>query len=255
MFSKMPERIISVVPSQTELLFDLGLDKEVIGITRFCIHPQKWFKEKPKIGGTKKLNIDKIISMCPDLIIANKEENTKEDIEILKQHFPVWISDIYSLEDALKMIAAIGELTEKKEKAAAIIQTIKTEFALLDNEFKNKKYIRTAYFIWYNPMMAAAKCTFIDDMLNKCKFENAFADKNRYPKIAEHQLQEVNPELILLSSEPFPFKEKHIAYFKEICPNTIIKLVDGELFSWYGSRLMYSAKYFKQLREEIDNNL
>lgn len=250
-FSKKPERIISVVPSQTELLFELGLDKEVVGITKFCIHPESWFREKERIGGTKNLNIDKIISLQPDLIIANKEENTKEDIELLQQHFPVWISDINTLADALKMIADIGELTGKKEKAAEIIQTIETEFQLLKREFKNLKYIRTAYFIWFNPLMTAANHTFINYMLGLCNFENVFADKNRYPEISEHELKEVNPGLILLSSEPFPFKEKHISYFQSICPKAKIHLVDGELFSWYGSRLIYSAKYFKQLRLKI----
>lgn len=250
-FSKKPQRIISVVPSQTELLYDLGLDKEVVGITKFCIHPECWFREKERIGGTKNLNIDKIISLQPDLIIANKEENTQKDIELLQQHFPVWISDINTLTDALKMIADIGKLTEKEDKAAEIIHTIKSEFDLLKLDFKNKKSIRTAYFIWFNPMMTAANHTFINCMLGICNFENVFADKNRYPEISEQELKEANPELILLSSEPFPFKEKHIAYFQFICPKAKIELVDGEFFSWYGSRLIYAAKYFKQLRLKI----
>lgn len=249
--SQHPNRIISVVPSQTELLYSLGLDKEVVGITKFCIHPEKWFREKERVGGTKKLNIEKIISLKPDLIIANKEENTKEDIETLKQYFPVWISDINSLEDALKMIADIGEITEKKEKATEFIHTIASQFNTLKLEINNLRKIRTAYFIWFNPLMAAANHTFINYMLGLCNFENVFADKNRYPEISEHELKESNPEIILLSSEPFPFKVKHISYFQSICPKAKIQLVDGEFFSWYGSRLIYSANYFKQLRQEL----
>jgi ABC-type Fe3+-hydroxamate transport system substrate-binding protein len=246
-----PKKIISVVPSQTELLFDLGLNDEVIGITKFCIHPDNWFRNKERIGGTKKLNIEKIISLNPDLIIANKEENTKEDIENLKKYFPVWISNIYTLEDALQMIHLIGEITHTQLKAKNIIETIEREFASLREELQNKKTIRTAYFIWYKPMMTVGHDTFINYMLQQANFENMFKSKDRYPEISEEELQAMNPELILLSSEPFPFNEKHVNYFKTICPNAQIMLVDGEMFSWYGSRLIHSAKYFKQLREEI----
>src|ERR1700741_3198050 len=96
---QIPQRIISLVPSQTELLFDLGLDKEVVGITKFCVHPPEWFQTKTRVGGTKQLKIDLIKQLQPDLIIANKEENVKEQIEELEKHFPVWISDVNNLED------------------------------------------------------------------------------------------------------------------------------------------------------------
>ncbi|GIU70031.1 MAG: iron ABC transporter [Candidatus Woesearchaeota archaeon] len=248
---EIPKKIISVVPSQTELLFDLGLNDEVIGITKFCIHPEKWFREKERIGGTKKLNIEKIKALNPDLIIANKEENIKEDIEELQKYFPVWISDIYSLDDALNMIEAIGKITDASPKAKEIINLIKQEFSRFEKSIVEQKTLKTAYFIWYNPIMAAGNNTFIHSMLELCKFDNVFKNMERYPEITEEQLKIANPELILLSSEPFPFKEKHVAYFKSICPNAIVKLVDGEMFSWYGSRLTYSANYFKQLRNEI----
>ncbi len=229
------------------------MNEEVIGITKFCIHPEKWFREKERIGGTKKLNIEKIKALNPDLIIANKEENTKEDIEKLQKNFPVWISNIYTLEDALKMIYDIGEITEKQNKANEIINTIQKEFTVLKQFIKTKKSIRTAYFIWFNPMMAAAENTFIDNMLYSCGFKNVFNHKNRYPEISDQDIKDANPELILLSSEPFPFKEKHIEYFKSLLPNAKVILADGELFSWYGSRLIHSAKYFKQIREIIAN--
>lgn len=254
-FSEKPQRIVSVVPSQTELLFELGLEKEVLAITKFCIRPDKWFREKVRIGGTKKLNIEKIIALKPDLIIANKEENTQEDIEALKKYFRVWISDINSLNDALKMICGIGELTGKSEKANELVRNIEKEFSLLKHYLHDAKTVRTAYFIWYNPLMAAANHTFINFMLGECKFENVFSPLNRYPEISESVLKDANPELILLSSEPFPFKEKHVEYFKEICPDAIVKLVDGELFSWYGSRLIFSPNYFKQLRLTVQREI
>ena len=109
----IPKRIISVVPSQTELLFDIGLDEEVIGITKFCVHPEQWFRTKKRVGGTKQLNIDIINSLKPDLIIANKEENTREEISLLQSKYHVWTSDIGHLNDALCMIYDIGSITVK----------------------------------------------------------------------------------------------------------------------------------------------
>ncbi|MFN7013902.1 MAG: ABC transporter substrate-binding protein, partial [Bacteroidia bacterium] len=180
-----PKRIISVVPSQTELLYDLGIDKEVIGITKFCIHPEKWFRKKERIGGTKKLNIEKIKALKPDLIIANKEENTKEDIEELQRYFPVWISDIYSLNDALNMIESIGKITDTSPKAKVIANLIKQEFSAFEESIAEQKAIKTAYFIWFNPIMAAAANTFIHSMLELCKFDNVFKNMERYLEINE----------------------------------------------------------------------
>jgi len=247
-----PKRIISIVPSQTELLYDLGLDEEVIGITKFCVHPEKWFRKKPRVGGTKKLNFEKINELQPDLIIANKEENEREQIIKLQQHYPVWISDIRNLADALQMIEVVGELIGKEEKTKNIIMKIQKEFSKLetrlDNYREKSKPLLTAYLIWENPLMAAGKDTFINDMLKRCGLKNSFASHaNRYPEISEIDLQKSNPDLILLSSEPYPFKEKHIAEIQATCPNAKVLLVDGEMFSWYGSRLLKSSEYFKNL--------
>lgn len=249
-----PLRIISLVPSQTELLFDLGLNKEVVGITKFCIHPAHWLKEKTIIGGTKQLNIDKIASLKPDLIIGNKEENSKEDIEILMQSYPLWMSDINTFEDALEMIESIAHITHTTKLGNDIITKIKQEFAILPQVNKVKK--RTAYFIWNKPMMVAGQTTFINEMLQICGFENVFSTTHhfkqqkesvRYPQINESELIAAQPELILLSSEPFPFKEKHVSYFMKLCPKAEIKIVDGEMFSWYGSRLSLAPSYFSKL--------
>ncbi|MEO6882545.1 MAG: helical backbone metal receptor [Bacteroidia bacterium] len=251
---EIPKKIISVVPSQTELLYDLGLDEEVIGITKFCIHPEKWFREKTRIGGTKKLDIEKIKLLNPDLIIANKEENEKSQIEELARDFNVWISDIKTLDDALQMILRIGEITNKKERAGEIKQKIEIEFEKIIFRQVKKKFLRTAYFIWKKPFMVAGEDTFIDEMLRICGLENVFPKNifsdtrnTRYPEISAEQLKAANPEIILLSSEPYPFKEKHIEEFKLICPQAKIKIVDGELFSWYGSRLLESPAYFAEL--------
>lgn len=240
-----PKRIISVVPSQTELLYDLGLGNEVIGITKFCIHPQEWFRNKERIGGTKNLNTEKIKSLKPDLIIANKEENTKEQIEELQRYFPVWISDIATVTDALQMIKQIGRLVDKEDAAQHIISTVTENFP--DEKIPNHS---VAYFIWYRPWMSVGNDTFIHDVLRRCGFRNAFGNEMRYPEIGMDALKQASPDVILLSSEPFPFKEKHIDEMKEILPNAIVKLVDGEMFSWYGSRMVKACDYLKAFIQE-----
>lgn len=245
-----PKRIVSLVPSQTELLFDLGLETEVVGITKFCIHPNEWFKNKTRVGGTKNVNFKQIDKLQPDLIIANKEENTKEDIEQLAKKYPVWISDIYALNDALSMIENIGKLTQTETKANSIILQIQKEFKSLEHKKNSKKTV--AYFIWNKPYMCAAKNTFIDDMLDYCGFENVFSHSTeRYPLTSEQELKNLNPDFVFLSSEPFPFKQKHIEELQQILPKSNVQIVDGELFSWYGSRLIQSPKYFSQILKNL----
>lgn len=240
---RMP-RIISLVPSQTELLFDLGLDEQIVGITKFCVHPAAKVKEKPKIGGTKNFHFDRIDSLQPDLIIGNKEENYKEGIHKLKEKYPVWMSDITTLDDALEMIMALGRLTSTENRAAEIRDTVVNGFSRV-NRHTPKKVL---YFIWKNPYMVVGHNTFIDEIIKRLGLRNLAADLERYPELSPDDIESLQPDLILLSSEPFPFKEKHVAEFLEICPSAEIKIVDGEMFSWYGSRLMKAAEYFNQLQ-------
>ncbi|MGB4773931.1 MAG: helical backbone metal receptor [Daejeonella sp.] len=246
-----PCRIISLVPSQTELLFDLGLDEEIVGITKFCIHPQEMVKNKLKTGGTKKLDLTKIRELKPDLIIGNKEENTKDQIEQLMKEFPVWMSDITNLDSALQMIREVGILVGKDGRAKYIADEIIFNFNSIDAIRGN---LRIAYFIWKDPYIVAGKQTFIDDMINRLGCKNAF-ELERYPQLNVEDIRKVSPDVIFLSSEPYPFKEKHIKEFHSICPNTQVLIVDGELFSWYGSRLKLSPPYFTLLQKEIMKNL
>lgn len=237
-----PRRIISLVPSQTELLFDLGLEEQIVGITKFCIHPQSQFKIKEKIGGTKQLNLAKIRSLKPDLIIGNKEENEQQQIEELMQEFPVWMSDIYNLKDALEMIKGVGKVVDRQAKADEIAHEIQKSFeGLIIHPIK-----KVIYFIWKDPYMLAGKNTFIDDMLRMAGFENII-QADRYPTYSFTELAAMQPEAVFLSSEPYPFKERHVKAFQEIWPEAKIQLVDGEFFSWYGSRLLKAADYFGTL--------
>lgn len=243
--NQTPLRIVSLVPSQTELLYQLGLDPEVVGQTLFCIHPAHQHQTKPRVGGTKNLNLDKIRSLKPDLIIGNKEENEQSQIEVLMHEFPVWMSDIQNLDDALNMILQIGQLVNKESAATNIHYQIKTSFDAL---VQTEKRGNCVYLIWREPYLAAGNNTFINDMLQRCGYKNLATQlPGRYPEISIQWLQEQNVQHVLLSSEPYPFKDKHMDELSKICTQAKIQLVDGELFSWYGSRLMESAKYFKSL--------
>lgn len=252
-----PSRIISVVPSQTELLADLGLDDEVIGITRFCVHPQKWFRAKTRVGGTKQLHRDQIASLNPDLIIANREENAKEQIDELAKLFPVWISDVKTLNDAYVMMHAVGEITGKQEAALARTEKIKNAFREWRTDSKGIKpknlnsKLTCAYLIWNDPLMTIGGDTFIHHMLGKAGFENVFGNLQRYPQISRDLLQEKNPDFLFLSSEPFPFRWQHADDMKKWFPHAEMLLVDGEMFSWYGSRMLKAPEYFRQLHQSI----
>lgn len=238
-----PKRIVSLVPSQSELLWDLGLREELVGITKFCVHPKELYKSITKIGGTKTIDILKIRALKPDLIIGNKEENEHAQITELQKEFPVWMSDIYNLQDSLTMIQSVGGLVNRVEEALKIKDNIHTSFTNLKTV--NKKVL---YLIWKDPYMAAGNATFIGDMLHKMGLQNVITDKNgRYPNLSLEDIKSLNPEFIFLSSEPYPFKEKHIQEFKQLLPASKIILVDGELFSWYGSRLLKSVRYFNEL--------
>ncbi|TSJ48123.1 ABC transporter substrate-binding protein [Fluviicola chungangensis] len=238
-------RIVSLVPSQTELLVDLGLRDKLVGITKFCVHPVGLKKEVQLIGGTKNVKIDLVRSLNPDLVIGNKEENNQADIEELEVIHPTWMSDIFNLEDALDMIRKIGEITETAKRAEEIVSEIKTNFSQLEGLKKTGKTV--LYLIWKNPYIAVGPNTFIDSMLHTLGFENAMT-KERYPEV---NLQQLNPDLIFLSSEPFPFKEKHIEELQNQFPASQVVLVDGEYFSWYGSRLIGAPAYFTELLHQI----
>jgi hypothetical protein len=244
-----PRRIVSLVPSQTEYFFDLGLDSEVIGITKFCIHPKEWRKTKTIVGGTKKLSIAKIKALNPDLVIGNKEENNRADIEAIREFCPVWLSDVSSLDDAYDMMSVLGEMVEKQKKATDIINDIKAGFKTISSL---NVAIHALYFIWKNPYMVAGSNTFIDSLLSECNISNALGDKTRYPEIALKEVDRESINLILLSSEPFPFKERDKKELEECFPGIPIEIVDGELFSWYGSRLSKSPMYYNQIIDKIN---
>ena len=239
----LPKRIISLVPSQTELLADLGLEEHVVGITKFCIHPPAWRKTKALVGGTKHFDFEAIHSLQPDLIIGNKEENYKEGIEALEGRYPVWVSDIITLQDAFGMIAGVGQMTGSILAASRMVNAIRDAFT----QIKKYEPLSVLYLIWKKPWMAAGSGTFIHEMLTTIGLNNVAVHLPRYPEVSSQQIHELKPDLIFLSSEPYPFQDKHKAELQQFCPASKILLVDGEMFSWYGSRLLKAPAYFNSL--------
>ena len=227
-----PRRIVSLVPSQTELLFDLGLGGRVVGVTDFCTEPAAALANCVHIGGTKRFLFDRIDALSPDLIIGNREENYAEGITRLEQRYPVWMSDIFTLDDALDMIGAIGDVTGTAEQTLRMASEIRAAFASLTAPSE----ISAAYLIWKKPWMAAGAATFIDDMLRRAGFANVFADCERYPECTLEQLIARQPQVVMLSSEPFPFDASHVAELAKLMPRSRVVPVDAMPFSWYGSR-------------------
>ncbi len=240
------QRIVSLVPSQTELLADLGLEDEVVGITKFCVHPEKWFRSKARIGGTKSVHTDRVAALKPDLIIANKEENDKAQIEALECLAPVWVSDIRTLSEALEMIRSIGTFCGKATEGNLIAETVADGFGALENSVKRT----AAYGIWRAPWMWAGSDTFINDLMQRCGLVNVLHD-TRYPEVSLQALAALQPDVVLLSSEPYPFKDAHITEVQSILPEAKVALVDGEMFSWYGSRLLHAPEYLARLLQSL----
>ncbi|MBU2940269.1 ABC transporter substrate-binding protein [Lacinutrix sp. C3R15] len=249
-FNSVPKRIVSLVPSQTELLFDLGLEDAIVGITKFCVHPNHLLKTKTIVGGTKQIHLEKIKALQPDIILCNKEENTKDIVEACGTICKVHVSNIENISDCITMIKQYGEIFNKKEVASRISEEIQNNLKDFQIYIQNKTTIKAAYFIWKDPFMVAGKDTFINCLLQVNKFENVYADLGRYPEI--HLKRDKDIDLVLLSSEPYPFKEKHIQELKTYYTNAKIQLVDGEMFSWYGSRLIKSFTYFKLLHQNLE---
>lgn len=251
-FDNTPKRIVSLVPSQTELLYDLGLEDSIVGITKFCVHPVHFKSIKKIVGGTKQVKIDKIKELRPDIIIANKEENTKEMVKELSWICPVWVTNIITVDDNLQMIADFGQLFNKRTEAQKWLDKLNFAYNDFQHFIKDQPIKKAAYFIWANPYMVAGKETFINELLKLNHFQNIYEEKGRYPEIELKRIRlEGDPDLVFLSSEPFPFKDEHAFEIGRFTNHAKTIFVDGEYFSWYGSRLIKAFEYFKKLHQKL----
>ena len=248
----LPKRIVSLVPSQTELLVDLGLREEIVGLTKFCVHPRELRKEKQVVGGTKQVHFHKISALNPDIILCNKEENTAEMVTDLEKIAPVHVSDVKTIDDTLELILQYGEIFKVSEKASEIAEEISFLRDQFQEEMQHVPMRKVAYFIWKDPWMVAGKDTFIDHLLQLNKLQNVFSEEDsRYPEVNLGDLGQKKLDLLLLSTEPFPFAKKHVQVLENEVAGARVLIVDGEFFSWYGSRLTAAFTYFKSFQENL----
>lgn len=245
-FPELPERIVSLVPSITELVCDLGLRESLVGVTKFCVHPHGLLQEKQIIGGTKNVNIQKVAALKPGLILASKEENVQEQIEELAARFPVYVSDVKDLPAAMQMIEDVSRMCRKEKEGERLNHEIKS---ILQEQVPNQRP-KVAYLIWKRPFMVAGGDTYISAALNACGFENVFADQNRYPVVSVEDFTWMGCDAIFLSSEPYPFKQAECAELERIT-GIPCRLVDGEAFSWYGSRIPGGLRYGRDLYQTL----
>lgn len=246
-YSFPPKRIISLCPGITDTLLSLNLDHEVVGRTRYCIHPAEKVGQIQVVGGTKEIKMERIRELKPDLVIAEKEENTKEIVDEVSKHYPVYVAEVQSIDESFRMIHDIGEITNKNNEAASLIEKIKSGFESLPT----KPGKRVAYVIWKKPYMVVGGNTYINSLLERMGFENPFTQlEGRYPAVTTEQFQQAKLDYLFLATEPFPFKEKHIEEFQEFLPKVKPMIIDGEMF-WYGPRMHEAVTYFKEFYKNI----
>ncbi|ANX05566.1 hypothetical protein PG2T_08815 [Immundisolibacter cernigliae] len=245
-----PQRIVSLVPSQTELLFDLGAGERVVGVTKFCVHPAQARASRRSVGGTKTPDIERIRALTPDLVLANREENRAQDVAAIAAFAPVYVTEANTVAQALAMARAVGFALGAEAAAARIAADVEAAFS----ELPRLDGLRCAYLIWRRPWMAAGGGSFIDDVLRRLGLANVFAGRPRYPEVTAADLATAAPDVVLLSSEPYPFKPAHAQELADVLPQARILPVDGEMFCWPGSRLLAAAGYFHELLPHLAGN-
>ena len=243
------QRIVSLVPSLTELLAELGLDEEVVGLTRFCVHPAGWKARKTIVGGTKNVDVDRVRSLAPDLVIANVEENEREPVEAIAAFAPVLVTEPATVDGALAMIRSVGGAVGRAPEADALADEIARGFAALEPLAADP--VRALYLIWRDPWMSVGGDTYISDVMARGGLVNVCTGLARYPALTEAEVRRLAPEAVLLSSEPYPFKDKHLAEFQALAPGAEVLLADGEAFSWYGPRMRTAPGAIRALRQRL----
>lgn len=243
-----PQHILSICPAITETLFALGVGKHVVGRTKYCIFPKDTIDSVPTVGGTKDVDIEKVRELKPDLIIAEKEENTRETVEALSHIAPVVVFEVQTVDESYRLINDLGILIGSQAESEDLVKNIKTRM----NPLAATPSKKVAYLIWRKPYMAVGSTTYIESILSHLGFQNVAASlEGRYPAITLDELKELSPDAILLSSEPFPFAEKHQKEIAEVLTDIPSYLVDGEMF-WYGAKMLEASAYFRDLQQRIN---
>ena len=246
-------RIVSLCPSLTELVFDLGRGDDLVAVTRWCVHPEDGVASIEKAGGTKNPDVDRIVELAPDLVLMNREENRIEDARALERAgLRCHVSMPRDVAETAEMVRSIGAAVDRGERAEAIARDIESRAERVVRDSSGKSPVRFAYLIWRRPWMAVNADTFSHALLAAAGGRNVFASKSdRYPEIDLAELTTANPDLILLCTEPFPFTEEHVAELAESTslPRERFQIADGEYLSWHGSRTPDGIDYAAALIE------
>jgi len=259
---KKPFGVVSLVPSWTETLFSLGLtQREILGRTRYCVHPRTQVLSVEEVGGPRDPKVARIIEIDPDLIVADREENRQEDIAEMDRRWPVsrvFVGDPFSVTRALKHVEQLGWLLGCETRARQLVIEINSCLARVKRENRGK----AAYLVWQDPFMAASRETYIGDVLTIFGYQNVLdrhvkddlglGGETRYPAVSLDVLAYLKPQTIFLSTEPFPFEKKHADHLRSrlrdldsvFGESVDIRIVDGEYFAWYGSRMVPAFRHF-----------
>ena len=254
-------RIVSLCPSLTELVFDLGAGDALVGRTKFCVQPRHLVDRVEAVGGTKNPKIDRIVALAPDLVLMNEEENRVEDAEALRAAGVACHTSMpRDVPGTARVVRSIGSALGRTERAEEIARDIEARSARVRATAERAARVPYAYLIWRKPYMTVSADTYVSALLAEAGGENVFgARPERYPEITPDELRDAAPRMLLLSSEPFPFKQSHIdelVAVTGIAPERF-RLVDGELLSWHGPRTALGVEYARAVlvgdRKEIGN--
>lgn len=248
-------KIVSLCPSLTELVFDLGAGNLLLGRTKFCVHPAGRVDAIEKVGGTKNPKVDRIIELAPDLVLMNDEENRKEDADaLLAAGLRLHSSMPRTATETAAMIRSIGMAIGRAREAEPIAADVERRADRVRREAEKHPPVRYACLIWRDPIMTISDDTFMAGLLSLAGGQNVFgAQKDRYPAIAPELLHSADPLLVLLPNEPFPFQDRHLDELSELArlPRDRFKLADGELLSWHGSRTPRGIDYAESLLRSV----
>lgn len=241
-------RIVSLVPSISELIYDLNVEDKLVGVTKFCVHPKYFQIEKTVIGGVQDFDIEKIKELNPDVVFASKDENFEDEIAELEKFVPVYVTDVKNINEAKQMISNFGDLLNRRNEATKILMKIDLQLSDLSKITDDLLYRSGAYLVWNEPWVAAGKETFVDSMLKLIKVDNVFSNLNeRYPMVTGANIHLGNPDIVMLPTEPFKFEDQQAMEISAHTHDAATFFVDGEVFAWYGSRLVKSIDQLKLL--------
>ena len=242
-------RIVSLIPSVTEILFSLEAGDRVAGVTKFCSEPADGVKTKAKVGGPKNPRRDIILGLATDLVVASVEENHRADVEALRAAgVPVFVTFPRTVREGIQLIRDLGVLAGNPERAEFIATSCEEAVAAVERVNGGQARVRVFCPIWRRPYMTINADTYVDSVLRTCGGENIFRDRpERYPTVSLTEVAALRPDIVLLPDEPFPFGRNHLEDFRglpdvpAICTGHL-RFVDGKILSWYGPRIAQSLR-------------